>query len=478
MESHDRDQAVREKRSAAGKSVVAAVALTGLKLVVGLMTGSLGILAEALHSALDLVAAVVTYFAVSVSDRPADREHHYGHGKVENLAAMFETALLMVTCVWIVYEAVQRLLFKKVEIEATWWAFGVMLFSIVVDVSRSRMLKRAALKHNSQALEADALHFSTDVWSSAVVLVGLGLVWLGERLGSTWGWMAQADAVAALGVAVIVMVVCLQLGKRAVAALLDAAPPGLLADVAAAVAEVPGVQAVGPVRVRASGASTFVDLTVDVARSAALEEAHAVAVAVEERVRSLVPRCDVVVHVDPVKNRDESLPRTVLAVAARLGLRTHGVHSHEVRGRYFLDLHVEMPEHLTLAEAHAAVDRFEAAVRAELPHVQDIRSHLEPFAVPLDEPSPLTPAAEAELAARIGAAVAGVFGTGRCRVDRLHATPGGLDAVLTCRADPGLTVGEAHQLAHAAEARLRSQVAGIGQVLIHVEPEGRTGDPL
>jgi len=478
MAGHDRDVAVREKQDAAGKSVVAAVALTGLKLAIGLMTGSLGILAEALHSALDLVAAVVTYFAVRVSDRPADREHHYGHGKVENLAALFETLLLMGTCVWIVHEAVQRLFYRKVEIEASWWAFGVMLFSIVVDVNRSRMLQRTARKHGSQALEADALHFATDVWSSTVVLVGLGLVWLGGRMGTAWGWLAQADAAAALGVAVIVVGVSVRLGRRAVAALLDEAPPGLTAAVAAAVAGVPGVQAVGPVRVRASGAETFVDLTVDVARSAALEEAHAVAVAVEERVRTVSPRCDVVVHVDPVKNRDESLPRTVSAAAARLGLRTHGVHSHEVRGRYYLDLHVEMPEHLTLAAAHAAVDRFEAAVRAELPHVQDIRSHLEPFAVPVDAPSPLTAAAESDLAARIGAAAAGVFGAGRCRVDRLHATPGGIDAVLTCRADPQLTVGEAHQLAHAAEACLRSQVAGIGQVLIHVEPEVRPGAPL
>jgi cation diffusion facilitator family transporter len=472
MEQHDREEAVREKQSAAGKSVVAAVALTGLKLAVGLMTGSLGILAEALHSALDLVAAVVTFFAVRVSDRPADREHHYGHGKVENLAALFETLLLMGTCVWIVHEAVQRLFFKTVEIEASWWAFGVILFSIVVDVNRSRMLQRTARKHGSQALEADALHFATDVWSSSVVLVGLGLVWLGGRLGPAGGWLAQADAVAALGVAVIVVLVSVRLGRRAVAALLDAAPPGLTAAVAAAVAGVPGVQAVGPVRVRASGASTFVDLTVDVARSAALEEAHAVAVAVEARVRTVVPRGDVVVHIDPVKNPDESLPRTVLAVATRLGLRTHGVHSHEVRGRYFLDLHVEMPEHLTLTEAHAAVDRFESAVRAELPHVHAINSHLEPFASPLEEPAPMTADEEADLAARVGAAVAEVFGAGCTRVDRLHAAPGGIDAVLTCRADPQLTVGEAHRLAHAAETRLRSQVAGIGQVLIHVEPEG------
>ncbi len=179
-------RAEKEKRRAALSSVVAAVFLTTLKLVVGLMTGSLGILAEAAHSGLDLVAALVTFFAVRIADRPPDDRYRYGYGKVENLSALIETLLLLITCIWIIYEAIQRLFFKSVEIEASIWAFGVMAVSIVVDVSRSRLLYHVARKHNSQALEADALHFSTDIWSSAVVIVGLGLVWISERLGQEW----------------------------------------------------------------------------------------------------------------------------------------------------------------------------------------------------------------------------------------------------------------------------------------------------
>jgi cation diffusion facilitator family transporter len=197
--------AEKEKRDAALSSVLAAVFLTALKLVVGLMTGSLGILAEAAHSGLDLVAALVTFFAVRIADRPPDERYRYGYGKVENLSALIETLLLLITCLWIIYEAIQRLFFKPVEIEASFWAFGVMLVSIVVDVSRSRILYRAARKHNSQALEADALHFSTDIWSSAVVIVGLGLVWLSGRLGPEWAWLVKGDAVAALVVAAIVV---------------------------------------------------------------------------------------------------------------------------------------------------------------------------------------------------------------------------------------------------------------------------------
>src|SRR5262244_1680227 len=165
-----------EKRSVAGNSVLAAVAITGLKIVVGVTTGSLGILSEAAHSGLDLVAAVVTLFSVQVSDKPADADHQYGHGKVENFSAFIETGLLLLTCVWIIYEAVKRLFFHHVEIEPSLAAIGVMLLSMIIDFWRSRALARIARRYDSQALEADALHFSTDIWSSGVVILGLLLV--------------------------------------------------------------------------------------------------------------------------------------------------------------------------------------------------------------------------------------------------------------------------------------------------------------
>ena len=176
----------RQKVRVALTSVIAAIGLTVTKAVVGWQTGSLGILSEALHSALDLVAALITLFAVRVADRPADQDHHYGHGKVENLSALVETALLLLTCIWIISEALERLFWKEVEIEPSWIAFAVMVGSIVVDVSRSRALARVARETGSQALEADALHFQTDVWGSLTVLVGLGAVWAGRRWMVPW----------------------------------------------------------------------------------------------------------------------------------------------------------------------------------------------------------------------------------------------------------------------------------------------------
>src|SRR6267143_2365461 len=192
-----------EKRSVAGNSVLAAFAITTLQIVVGVTTGSLGILSEAAHSALDLVAAIITLFSVRVSDKPADADHQYGHGKVENFSAFLETGLLLVTCVWIISEAIKRLFFHSVEIEPSVAAYVVMILSIAVDAWRSRALGRIALKYDSQALEADALHFSTDIWSSSVVIVGLALVLVGRRYQVTW--LRQADPIAALFVAGVVV---------------------------------------------------------------------------------------------------------------------------------------------------------------------------------------------------------------------------------------------------------------------------------
>jgi cation diffusion facilitator family transporter len=290
--------AVHEKRSAALSSVVAAVFLAGLKVVVGVLTNSLGILAEAAHSGLDLVAALVTYFSVRKADQPPDTNHLYGHGKIENLSALAETGLLLATCVWIIYEAIQRLLFRVVVVDASVWAFVVMLVSIVVDVSRSRILKRAALKYKSQALEADALHFSTDIWSSSVVIVGLIGVRLAE-LRPGLGFLHRADALAALGVAVIVIHVSLRLGRRCVDGLMDAAPAGLAAAIQGRVEIIPGVTDCHQVRVRTSGAHVFVDLHATFSGARSLEDVHRQTEVIEAAVRELEPRADVTVHAEP-----------------------------------------------------------------------------------------------------------------------------------------------------------------------------------
>jgi cation diffusion facilitator family transporter len=298
--------AEQEKRSAAGTSVIAAICLTLFKIVVGLMTNSLGILAEAAHSGLDLVAALVTFLAVRISGKPADKEHPYGHGKVENLSALFETLLLLATCVWIIYEAIQRLFFSTgAEITPSIWAFIVMGTSIFIDFTRSRILFQAAKKHNSQALEADALHFSTDIWSSTVVIIGLAFVLISDKVPS-FSFLHQADSIAALGVALIVVYVSVQLGKRTIEGLLDTAPDGVSEKVKKAAESVPGVLNCHNIRMRASGPDHYADVHILVDKSMPLEDVHALMGKVEAAVNNVLPGTDITVHPEPASAEGEN----------------------------------------------------------------------------------------------------------------------------------------------------------------------------
>ena len=284
------ESALKEKKTVALASVLAAIFLTGSKAVIGILTGSLGILAEALHSGLDLLAALITYFSVRISDRPADRDHHFGHGKVENLSALIETVLLLITCAWIIYEAMHRLLTGRVHIEVTYWSYIVVVASIVIDFTRSRALMKAAKKHNSQALEADAIHFSTDIWSSAVVLIGL--------ISANFGWH-YADSIAALLVAVIVIYVCFRLGRRAISVLLDSAPEGMLETIYETARRIPEIAKVHDVRIRNAGADIFVDMCIHVDRTLTIDQAHAISHRLEDELHRKIKRCHVHVHEEP-----------------------------------------------------------------------------------------------------------------------------------------------------------------------------------
>lgn len=280
----------KEKKRVAGLSVIAAIFLTGFKLLIGLLTGSLGILSEALHSGLDLIAAVITYFSVRISDKPADKEHHFGHGKIENFSALIETLLLVITCVWIVYEAINRLVSGNTHIEVTVWSYVVVISSIAIDVTRSRALYKVARKYNSQALEADALHFSTDIWSSVVVLIGL--------LCANFGVYA-ADSIAALGVAVIVLIISYRLGKRAINILLDSSPLTLSEEISFIIKSVPEVSYFHDLKVRVAGADTFVNVTIHVDPELNIRDAHSISHKVEEIICKKINRCQVQIHYEP-----------------------------------------------------------------------------------------------------------------------------------------------------------------------------------
>ncbi len=290
-----------EKQSAALLSLLAAVGLTALRIVVGFLTGSLGIIAEGAHSGLDLAAAAMTWVAVRISARPADSTHLYGHGKVENLSALFETFILVATCVWIAWEAAHRLLSQTSAVEVTVWSVGVMAASLAVELSRARALARVARKYGSQALEADALHFQTHIWSSGAVILGLLAVSLGQAVPSL-AFLQNADAVAAIGVSVVVAWASWALGWRTVDALVDSAPVGMEQRIAGAVAAIPGVRNCHRVRIRYSGPVPFIDLHIIVDGDQTLTQAHGLTERIESAIQEIVPRADVTIHPEPFEH--------------------------------------------------------------------------------------------------------------------------------------------------------------------------------
>lgn len=457
------------KQGAALASVIAAIGLTALKIAVGLATGSLGILAEAAHSAMDLVAALLTLLAVRVADREADEEHPYGHGRFESVSALVETGLLLLTCVWVAWEAIARLLNPVRHVEASIWAFGVMALSIAIDWSRSRALSRAAREHGSPALEADALHFSSDIWSSAAVIVGLALVWLGNRFPEA-AWLGHADAVAALLVSAIVVRAGVRLGRETVAALVDTAPPGLLPRLREVAGDVDGVVAVPRVRLRRVGNKMFVDLTALVARTTPFASAHAIADRVEERVSAEVPNADVVVHLEPVAAPSESPAERVDFVARQRGVRVHDVRERQVGGGTEVDLHVELDPALTLADAHSVATQLEEEILAADSRLRGVNTHLEaPGTVSRDVE---ITAQSQELVGQVRQVADRLAGRGATHEVRVYRGDGARNLVLHASFPPSLAVDEVHQMSAEVERALRAELPRIGTVLVHAEPRG------
>ena len=366
----------KEKFNVALTSVIAAVLLTGTKLAVGLFTGSLGILSEAAHSGLDLGAALMTLFAVKISDRPADDSHHYGHGKVEGFSAFLEVILLLITCAYIIYEAVHRIMSRNVNIEVTMYSFGVILLSIIVDVSRSRALYRVAKKTNSQALEADALHFSSDIWSSAVVLLGLVCYkFFGFKL---------ADSIAALAVSIMVIVISIRLAIRTIDVLLDKAPAHMRETIYSLISNTEGVCTIHKLRVRTSGNMVFSDMVISVDSDLSVEEAHKIANNVEHKIRSAFPNSDVIIHIEPNEHgilEEQSYRMTVEKILNEHSLMFKGYHKLTVtcfNRQHLISVHIELDKDAKLNETHAVCDHLEQDIREAIPK-STVTIHVEPY---------------------------------------------------------------------------------------------------
>lgn len=453
--------AAKIKESAAFWSIVASALLTLGKLVAGLLSGSLALLSEAGHGLLDTGATIITYFAVKAADKPADEQHHYGHGKIEAVAALIETGLLLGLAAFVFWEAVRRLMGEPSHVEATPLAFAVLIISVVVDFFRYRALARVAKEHKSDALAADALHFSSDLVSSILVLIGLG---------STLFGFHQGDTLAAIGVAFFIAIAGYKLGRRTIDTLVDTAPEGVADHLRRLAQGTVGVVGVEAVRVRPAGAQIFGEITISVPRMLPLERVLAVKERVTQAVLDAYPGSIVTVTANGKVLDEETVLEKVLLIAAKRRVPVHHVTVQQLDGRLSVSLDIEVDGRMSLGAAHMIASRLEGAIRDELGPGTEVETHIEPLMVASlagrDVESALGERVRLSLVTR-AAEAARVTDVHNVRV---RQTEHGLVVNYHCRVDPALDVTSVHVLVDMIEQRTRADIPEIARIVSHTEP--------
>jgi cation diffusion facilitator family transporter len=452
---------MNEKERVALGSVGASAALTIGKGIVGVLTGSLAVLSEAAHSLIDLVATLMTYAAVRVADKPADAEHHYGHGKVENISALAETALLFVLSGIVAWEAGQRLLGGVSHgVQATPVAFVVIIVSIAVDFFRARVLSRTAVATSSQALEADALHFSSDMAASAAVLVGLIGVWCGY---------AFADSAAALVVAFFVCLAGWRLGRRTIDALTDTAPEGVAERISAIAREVRNVVSVERVRAREVGATVFGEIEVGASRTLPLDRVAALKSEISAAVTKALPRAQISVNVVPRALDNETVVERVMVIARNRAVAVHRVTVQAVGETLSISLDIEVDGNLSFAAAHDIADALETALRDEFGATTEVETHIEPLQMTglagRDAPAARFAAIKTALAE-----LAGASGLRNVHDVRVRDTASGDVVNFHCDVEPASTVAAVHEQVDSVERGLRRRFPTVRRVIGHAEP--------
>jgi cation diffusion facilitator family transporter len=454
------------KRGAALASVGSGALLTVLKLAVGIATGSLAILAEALHSALDLLAAGLTFLVVHIAELPPDENHPYGHARAEQLGALAETVLLVVTAALVLRESFMRIFITPEEPQLSPWAFVVMVVSLIVDWQRSRALKQAAEQFQSQALAADAAHFTNDMLSAAVVLGSLIVLTIGSSRDLLPEWLLlRLDAIAAAVVAVIALWVAWDMGRRAIRALMDDIPADLSRRLLHQVAALPSVVPDSvQMRTRFVGAQPYVEVSLGTPRGASLEEAHQLTETVEAVIREELAGAQVLVHVEPARTPSEPYTTAVYAAAHRLGLHVHNLDVYQLADSVRVDVDLELPTDLSLGQAHTSSEQLEQAIRAELGGATQVAVHLEPRR---DQVQPAV--RYGPLDEEVRKVVAQLAGTSIAQVETL-LTDQGTIVTLHCAFPPTTPLREVHTAMARLERELRRAVPDVVRVQIDPEP--------
>ncbi|HVW77067.1 MAG TPA: cation-efflux pump [Alloacidobacterium sp.] len=455
-----------EKRAVAMASVLAATAMTVLKFITGFLTGSLGVLSDAAHSGIDLAGAGLTFLSVRVSDKPADENHPYGHGKIENVSAFVETFLMLGSSLWITYEAVNRIFFHAVAIRYSFWPLLVLALSIAVDLWRSRQLMAVANKYRSEALEADALHFSSDIWSSVAVFAGLSASWIGAQLHISW--LRLADAFAAIAVSLMILYFAGKLAYRTVAALVDTVPVETRRRVLQEVRHTPGVLSVDQARMRRSGNSYFADLTLSLSRQSTFQHAEQLVKDATAAVQRVLPEADVVIHTVPRPAIAESIFDKVRAVAARNNVVLHDVSVQSFDGKLRVEQHIEVDEKMPLREAHTFVKQIEKEIRDELPQIDSVLTHIESEPATIERPVSVASDQVIERHLRnAGASLPEIIDIHEITIGRMGDK---IQVSCHCTLPDGMPMQRVHEVITALEDVFKKECPEVYRVLIHPEP--------
>ncbi|MGA3045895.1 MAG: cation diffusion facilitator family transporter [Terracidiphilus sp.] len=456
-----------EKRRVALHSMIVAAAMTLLKLAAGLFSGSLGVLSDAAHSGLDLVGVTLTFFSVQVSDRPADDDHTYGHGKFENLSAFGEAGLMAISCAWIVWEAMQRIIRHSVELHHSIWPILVLLTSIAADYWRSQRLRAVAERTGSPALATDAFHFASDIWSTVAVLFGLALSWAGTHFEI--GWLQYADPCAAIIVSLMILRLTLTLGRETVAVLLDEVPAETRQKLVREVERVEGVLAVEQARVRRAGASYFADLTLALPRGFTFEHTGELVREATDAAHRALPEADVVIHTVPREARTESVFDRIRAVAARNNVNVHELSVQSHQGRLRVEQHVELDENLPLKAAHEFVSSMEAEILREAPEIDSVLTHIESEPATIEQPEEIiVEDRRIEVALRAAAKVFPEV----VDVHQIMVGRAGEHIYLSCHCTlpDDLAMHRVHEVMTGLEDRFKLECPEVQRVTIHPEP--------
>lgn len=449
------------KEQAAFWSIVASAVITLGKGVAGLSTGSLALISDAAHSLLDVAATIFTYFAVRVASKPADEEHPYGHGKVESLAALFETAFLFLLSGAVAFAGISRLASGTTEFELRWYAVAVLLISIGIDAWRWRTLNKVAKETGSHALAADALHFSSDLINSVLVLLALGAAALGYP---------QADALVAVGVAIFIAFAGFQLARGTIGTLIDTAPAGVADRIRTIAGDTPGIVSVEGVRVRGVGAHAFAEIVVTVPRTLPLDRVVAVKQRLADAIETALPEARVTVTANGVALDEETVLERVLLIAAKRRVPVHHVTVQDLGGRRSVSLDIEVDGRMSLGAAHTVASRFEAAIREELGPDTEVETHIEPLVVASLDGRDADPAVVEQVRASLARHAALTIAITDVHNVRVRETAHGLVVNYHCRVEPGMNVASMHEQVDQLEHAVRTDVPQIIRIVSHTEP--------